>query len=257
MTEFAEKIKRAPLGQTHLFSVGQAGFILKSSSGQLLAIDLYLSDCVERAEGHMGFKRMLPKLLPPEALTFDVIIATHAHRDHYDYDSMPALLQNEKTVLVASEGCRGYCTEQGLPQERIYYGAPGDHLQLGAFRIDLLPCDHGTAAPDAFGVLITVDGKRILETGDTCLRLDRTTIYRSYGEIDVLMAPINGRFGNMDAKDCAMLADALQPKLTIPCHYGMFASHFGQPGEFLTIMQEQYPETSFLILTQGEGIRLN
>ena len=43
MNDFAIRVLTAPLGKTHLFSVGQAGFIIKSKSGQLLAIDLYLS----------------------------------------------------------------------------------------------------------------------------------------------------------------------------------------------------------------------
>ena len=60
MNNFAIKIRTAPLGKTYLFSVGQAGYIMKSKSGQLLGVDLYLSDCVERIEGHMGYKRMLP-----------------------------------------------------------------------------------------------------------------------------------------------------------------------------------------------------
>ena len=68
MKDFALQVLTAPLGKTHLFSVGQAGFIIKSKSGQLLAIDLYLSDCVERVEGNVGFKRLLPKILNPDDL---------------------------------------------------------------------------------------------------------------------------------------------------------------------------------------------
>ena len=50
MNDFALKVLTAPAGKTYIFSLGQAGFIIKSKSGQLLAIDLYLSDCVERIE---------------------------------------------------------------------------------------------------------------------------------------------------------------------------------------------------------------
>ena len=46
MKDFAIKVLTANLGKTYLFSTGQAGFIIKSKSGQLLGIDLYLSDCV-------------------------------------------------------------------------------------------------------------------------------------------------------------------------------------------------------------------
>ena len=59
MLNFAERILTARNGATHIFSVGQAGYIIKSASGKMLAIDLYLSDCVERAEGNIGFKRGL------------------------------------------------------------------------------------------------------------------------------------------------------------------------------------------------------
>ena len=38
MTDFAIQVLTAPIGKTHLFSVGQAGFIIKSAGGQLLAM---------------------------------------------------------------------------------------------------------------------------------------------------------------------------------------------------------------------------
>ena len=105
MNDFALQVMTAPLGKTYLFSVGQAGFIIKSKSGQLLAIDLYLSDCVERVEGHMGYKRMLPKFLRPDELEFDVVVATHPHKDHFDDDSIPAMMANHRTHLFASVEC--------------------------------------------------------------------------------------------------------------------------------------------------------
>ena len=92
MNDLAIRILSAQPGRTHLFSVGQAGFVLKSSSGQTLAWDLYLSECGERLEGNVGFKRLLPKLLLPEEISFDLVLASHFHFDHFDRDSMPALL---------------------------------------------------------------------------------------------------------------------------------------------------------------------
>lgn len=86
MLDLAKKMLSARTGQTHIFSVGQAGYIIKSSSGQLLAIDLYLSECVERVEGNKGFKRLLPRILEPAAVRFDAVICTHPHLDHFDVD---------------------------------------------------------------------------------------------------------------------------------------------------------------------------
>ena len=252
MHEFARSVLTAPLGKTYLFSVGQAGYIIKSKSGRLLAIDLYLSDCVERVEGHMGFKRMLPKLLAPDELEFDVIIATHPHKDHFDDDAIPSLMANGRPHLFASVECERDIKRLGMSEERISYVKPGESYSQGGFVMEFVSCDHGSGAPDAVGVVVTADGKKIYETGDTCLRLDRVEEYLEKGPFDVLIAPINGKYGNLSAEDCAKLADALRPKLTVPCHYGMFASHMGAPGEFYDIMTNQYPHNQFLIMTQGE-----
>ena len=256
MNEFALRVLTAPLGQTHLFSVGQAGFIIKSKSGQLLAIDLYLSDCVERVEGHAGYKRMLPKILKADELEFDAVIATHSHKDHFDDDSIPELMANGRTRLFASVECKKDVHRLLMSDKNIRYVRPGETCQAGDFTIDFVSCDHGAGAPDAVGAVVTADGKKIFEAGDTCLRLDRAEEYRAKGPFDVLIAPINGIYGNLTAEDCAKLADALQPKLTVPCHYGMFASHMGSPGEFYGIMTHQYPNNQFLIMAQGEKLTI-
>lgn len=258
MLNFAQTVQIARSGKTHLFFAGQAGFIVKSKNGQTLAIDLYLSECVERFEGHMGFKRLMPKMLSPEELTFDVIIATHPHFDHFDVDAMPFLMYEEKTQLFASADCEKLVCQLGMNGEkmmkRIHFVRPGNCCEIGDFRLDFIQCDHGTGAPDAFGVIITVDGLRICEVGDTCLRLDRVNECNSQGQLDVLIGPINGAYGNLNEKDFAMLCGAVKPKLAIPCHYGMFASHGGNPGMFCKEMNERYPDIPYLLMQMGEAM---
>ena len=250
----AERVLTAPLGKTHLFSVGQAGFILKSAAGELLAIDLYLSECVERYDGHMGFRRLLPQILLPEELEFDVVICTHPHLDHFDVDAVPGLIANHRTKLFCSVDCEKLIRERGLEyyQKQITYVAPKDTFEVGSFEIDFVDCDHGTGAPDAVGVIVTVDGKKVYEAGDTCLRLDRAISLPR--DLDVLIGPINGAFGNMNEEDLPQLAELLQPGVTIPCHYGMFASHHGDPGKFYEIMMEK--NLPCRLLQMGEGIIL-
>lgn len=254
MNDFAIKVLTAPLGRTYLFSVGQAGYIIKSKNGQLLAIDLYLSDCVERVEGNIGFKRLLPKILFPFELKFDVLIATHPHRDHFDMDSIPEMLDNHSTKLFASKECCKLIEVSEITNRAVTYVCPDERYVVGDFIIDFIDCDHGEGAPDAVGVLITVDGKRICEVGDTCLRIDWAERYISKGPLDVMIAPINGAYGNLDEEDCARLASMVAPKLTIPSHYGMFASHGGNPGKFYDVMTIQYPERRFIFMAQGEQI---
>ena len=256
MSDLLTRILSAPLGNTYIFSVGQAGFIVKNKCGQLLGIDLYLSDCVERIEGHVGYHRLLPKLLDPSEIELDVLIATHAHKDHFDDDAMPALMKNNKTRLFASLGCINDVKRLCIPDKNTVYVAPDAYYREGSFELDFINCDHGTGAPDAIGVIVTVDDKRILIVGDSCLRLDRTDEYLKKGRLDVLIAPINGAYGNLNENECVLLAKALQPKLTIPCHYGMFASHGGNPGIFYEEMKNNCPSLDFKLMCQGEGIVL-
>ena len=257
MNHLAMKILMAKAGETHIFSVGQAGYIIKSGSGQLLGIDMYLSECVERVEGHDGFKRLLPKILDPFDLEFDVIIATHPHFDHFDMDAIPQLMSNERTKLFASVNCEREVKWSDMTKKNITYVKPGDNCVVGDFILEFVNCDHGAGALDAVGVVITVDGKKIYEVGDTCLRLDRIDEYAAKGPFDIMIAPINGTNGNLSEHDCAVLADTLKPKLTIPCHYGMFASHGGNPGLFHKIMSEKYPDNKYLLMAMGEKLTLN
>lgn len=256
MIDFAVKVLTAPLGKTHLFSVGQAGYIIKSAGGQLLAVDLYLSDCVARLEGHEGYKRLLPKILTPDELDLDCLIATHPHLDHFDMDAVPALMANGKTRLYASVECAAEVERLRMTHDRATYVKPGDHGVCGDFELDFINCDHGTGAPDAVGVIIAVDGKRICMVGDTCLRLDRAAEYLGKGPLDVLIAPINGAYGNLNESECARLSACLAPKLTIPSHYGMFASHGGNPGLFFDLMNSEYPNNKYLLMTMGEMLTL-
>ncbi len=254
MLRLAEKIQAAPLGKTHLFSVGQAGFIVKSAAGELLAIDLYLSDCVERIEGDQGFRRLLPKLLLAEELVYDAVICTHPHLDHFDIDTVPNLLGNGRTRLFCSVDCEKLVkqTQMEYYNSQITYVKPGDQTSVGSFGINFVDCDHGEGAPDAVGVLVNVDGKKIYETGDTCLRLDR--VISLPRDLDVLIGPINGAYGNMNEADLPQLAELLKPKTTIPCHYGMFASHHGDVGKFYDIMNGM--KLPCTLLRQGAGITL-
>ena len=105
MKEFAKHIITTKKGFANLFFVGQAGFILRSKTGKLLGIDLYLSDCVEKLEGHIGFKRLQPKLLEASDLKYDYLIATHPHYDHLDVDSAQELIFNCYRNFYASVNC--------------------------------------------------------------------------------------------------------------------------------------------------------
>lgn len=241
---------------TQLYWLGQAGFIIKSKSGKTLGIDLYLSDCVEPVEGHVGYHRLMPRIVEPENLKLDILIATHFHRDHFDIDAVPALMANGHTHLFCAPDCQTDVERLGIDTSRVTYVKPDDEYTINGFKLSFIRSDHGEGAPEAVGVIITVDGKHILEVGDTCLHLDWKDEYLREGNLDVLIAPINGAYGNLNEQENVTLTGELRPRVTVPCHFGMFASHGGHPGLWKELMDAQLPSQRYRLFTMGEGITL-
>lgn len=254
MEWFAKKVMESAMGRTHLFFLGQAGFVIKNAKGQLLAIDPYLSDCVERVESdHIGYKRLLPKILEPDEIELDILVCTHFHRDHYDVDAVPTLMNNGKTILFCPIDCKEDIDSARINNYTIV--EPGISVEHEGYSLHFINCDHGTGAPKAVGVIIETDGVRILVVGDSSLRLDRKEEYLSFGNIDLMIAPINGKYGNLDESDFIQMVDALNPQLSIPCHYGMFTDHGGSILSFYEKMRDT--KHAFLIMAQGEEYIIN
>lgn len=256
METFALKVKNAPLGKTHLFWVGQAGFIIKSATGKLLGIDLYLSECVEPVEGHDGYHRLMPQILDYDELVFDVLISTHFHRDHFDIDAMPRLMNNGHTQLYCAYDCVEDVENLNIDKNRVHFVSVGDTAKVPDFELNFIDSDHGDGAPKEVAPLVSVNGKNILEVGDTSLHLEWKNEYLKKGAIDVLIAPINGAYGNLNEHENVQLTSVLHPKLSVPCHFGMFPSHGGNPGLWRDLLKEQDPQQAYKIFTMGEGIEL-
>jgi L-ascorbate 6-phosphate lactonase len=199
-------------------------------------VDPYLSDCCER---YFGFRRLMPHLLRPGDIQPDLLIATHAHYDHFDPDSVPILMAG-RTKLIAAKDCRPECERLGIRPEQVQYMACGDEFDCHGIGVRAVACDHGGLAPDAVGLLLNIAGKRIYIAGDTAFRAEIFSS-PSLQNPDLAALPINGAFGNMNEQDAAKAAAIIKPKLTVPCHFWNFAEHGGNPGLFAERMKELAP----------------
>ena len=222
----------------------------------MLGVDLYLSECVESIEGHVGYHRLMPRIVDPVDLNLDVIVATHFHRDHFDIDAIPLMMKNAYTRLYCSYDCQEDVNVLGIDSHRTIYVKPGNVFNEGGFDLTFIDCDHGAGAPKAVGVIIEVDNIRILVVGDTSLHLNWQEEYLKKGGLDVLIAPINGAYGNLSERDNIQLTSVLRPGLTVPCHFGMFSSHGGNPGLWKELLEQNLPGQSYKLFTMGEGIEL-
>jgi L-ascorbate 6-phosphate lactonase len=247
----ANEIRQAKVsqGEVALFYLAQAGFCLKTAKETVIGIDLYLSDCCERM---FGFKRLIPAVVKAEELSLDILASTHAHADHLDPDALAVFAKNLKTIFVGAKDCREIYEQAGIAGARFVTLAEGDERQEKDIRFRAIYADHGELAPQAMGLLMTIDGINIYHTGDTALRAEKILASLGKTKIDVMIAPINGAFGNLNAKEACELAKAVKPGMIIASHYGMFEAHGGDPKEFLREAKSLPKTIEAVVMKVGE-----
>jgi L-ascorbate 6-phosphate lactonase len=240
-------------GSLAIFWLAQAGFVFKTPGGKIVYTDPYLTDYVQRVlpEYGMGFKRVMPKLIEADEVEADYVVSTHAHQDHLDADALPALLKNPRTQFIGSPDCRPVYLEAGVPEDRFSILHKGETFSLGDFRLTGVDADHGEQTPDAIGLLFDFDGIKVWQVGDTAYRPERWESVFEQG-IDIILPPINGAFGNLNGVEAARLARDAHARVAIPCHFWMFAEHYGNPAEFLRACKEFAPQVCPVLMTQGE-----
>lgn len=246
---FAEKITASEpqAGEIGLFWLGQAGFLIKNSRGKLMAVDPYLSDLSERLDGN---KRLMMPVMEAKDLKADILLVTHYHTDHLDLDSLPALLEGN-TVLYGSEQTIEKCKSIRIPDRKLIRTEVGEIQTRDGFTVETVFADHGDAATGAVGFIVGCEGIKIYFTGDTSYQTDRMK-HAAEQEIDILVLPINGEYGNMNERDAAMLAGQVKPRLTIPSHFWTFSRHRGNPYDFENEMKANAPDCPYYIMAQGE-----
>lgn len=206
--------------------LGQGGYLIRDGA-TCLAIDPYLSNALFQAKGwDPGFDRMTPPPFLPDALRADAVIATHHHVDHLDAETLrPA----EPRI-----GCYigpGQCVEafhaMGIPEKKIVRLQRGETMQVAALQITATYAAH---TEDSIGVLIQIAGRSLYFVGDSLL--DRKLLDEC-PQADILFCCINGRLGNMNAREAAVLAQALGVRIAVPCHYGLFQANTAEPFRFV------------------------
>ena len=257
MESLAKRISETQVeqGSIAIFWLAQAGFVFKTPRGTIIYSDPYLTNYVERVlpEYGFGFKRIMASLIDADEVDADFVTSTHLHQDHFDADAVPILMKNPRIHFVGAPDCRELYQQAGVPQDRYTIIHEGETLKFNGFSVKGVYADHGEAAPDALGLLFDFDGIKVWQVGDTAYRPDMWQDMFNE-EVDILLPPINGAFGNLNGVEAAKLAHEAHVKMVIPCHFWMFALHYGSPAEFLEACKTYAADVKPYLMTQGERI---
>jgi L-ascorbate 6-phosphate lactonase len=248
--------QKVPHGGITLWWLGQAGAILKSPAGKIIAVDPYLTNSCKAIGDQFGFDmdRRVPSPLTPEELVgVDLYAMTHSHGDHLDRETLAGYrAAGGSGPYLAPPETTERLREIGVPNDQILMTWPNHVHHVGDFRIRAtfaIPF----AADDLthVGYVVSVDsGPSVYLTGDT-----------GYHEIladaaapdhpDILFTVINPAFHNLSPAEAARLAKLLNVKVAIPCHYDLFGANCLPPELFNTNLKIEGIGDRYQLLQHG------
>jgi L-ascorbate 6-phosphate lactonase len=238
-------------GSLGVWSLGQSGFVFKNGAGMTVSIDPCLGDPVREVSEE--WSRLYPSPVQPEEFVCDVMLITHDHLDHLDPQTISRLGRDAVGMFVGPGNACRHLEKLGVPPERIFRLDAAREMNLDGLELrGMLAVTNDSDQPDAEGMLIRLpDAPSVYHTGDTAFSplLAKAAAHRP----DVLMPCINGRFGNMDAFEAAVLAAAVRPKWAIPHHYDMFRHNLADPQAFADALKELDLDCRFAALAPGES----
>lgn len=220
-----------PRGALALWWLGQAGFILKSPAGKLIAIDPYLSNSLEAEAKRIGLdlRRKIPvPMVPEELVGIDLYVMTHSHMDHMDPETLKPYRAagGNGPYLAPPETWQRLQEQLGVPPDQIIMTWPNKTHVVGDLTLrTTFAIGYGGDDLTHVGYLVSVsDGPTFYFTGDTAYE-DLLWLSVREHHPDVMIAVINGAFRNMGPAEAAKLALQVDPEIVIPCHHDMFPSN--------------------------------
>jgi L-ascorbate metabolism protein UlaG (beta-lactamase superfamily) len=211
--------------------LGQGGYLFKSPQGVTVMVDAYLSDY---AEPMWGVTRAIPPVVDPERFAPDVFLTTHWHEDHLDAPTVRRYSRQPDVVFGGPESCVVRAQIWGWPVERTVRLDRGGSHRFGDVTVTATFARHDEEVAmtrDAVGFLLDIGRVRFWDVADSEYDA-RLRPMREEG-IDVMLVPINGVGGNMNAHEAALLVWHVAPRIAVPMHYGMWPEEQYGPGATL------------------------
>jgi L-ascorbate metabolism protein UlaG (beta-lactamase superfamily) len=234
--------------------VGNEGFLISGNGRKILIDSLY-------REGVPGYvvipedQRLKIETGQPPFDAVDLILATHAHPDHFDAKAVAAHLENNPHAFFVSTEQAVKKLEQLPSWNKIGDRAKGltpkegerIKLQLNEIEFEVLNLHHGREVPvQNVGFLISVGGQKILHVGDTEATQSELESYKlAEDRIDIAMIP----FWHLTEPDRRhAVLNAIQPGRVLVMHVPLrsakdpYIQELGGWDKMLSKIEKDVPE---------------
>lgn len=226
---------------SELLWLGQSGFVIRAD-GEAIAIDPWLSEHERR------------RYPPPEIEILDgvdLLLVTHEHHDHLDMELLELLVARHTGLRIVLPAPLVEHVAEKIAADRVVAVQPGDALDLGRVRVEVMPAYHGVVVEDGFsdgsgadglarfvGFLLHTGGATIYHSGDTIVTEELLAALGGRS-IDYALLPIPGRdafrerrgiVGNLSAREAVGLAEHLDVRTLVPVHWDLYDGNLERPG---------------------------
>jgi L-ascorbate 6-phosphate lactonase len=252
------QIKRYPVPRRSavIWWLGQAGFIIKTPKGKIIALDPYLSNscaAIGRAHGFRMDRQIPSPMQPKDLMGVDLYLITHSHQDHLDPDTIkPYRKAGGHGPFVAPAEALERLHSLGIPHSETTLIWPNKSIIVGdvtvraTFAIPFGPDDLTHV-----GYLVSIKGgPTIYFTGDTAYHDVLVDAVIPHAP-DIMVTVINGAFRNMGPAEAALLAKRLNVKVVVPCHHDLFLDNCQPPQMLHTNLKLQGIGAAYRLLEQG------
>ena len=210
-------------GRCAIVWLGHGGFALKPHSGDVIVVDPFLSP---GDSGVNSRPRLQQPPIKPQNVKLDYLFLTHDHPDSADPDTLTHIVhKNPDATIVCPPSCCRLLSHLGVPNDNIQVLTAGQHMSFPNFVVHATPAYH---TDDSLGYVFEFDQTDaspaevcVYHTGHSAFDPGLACAVADFGP-DVLLVPISGEDGNMDAESAATLTAHIAPSEVIPMSYGTF-----------------------------------